>query len=89
MAWRFEFTPTARRQLNKLDSTVQRRILGFLETQMLLNEHPREAGSALKGSELGSFWRYRVGDYRIMCKIEDERWVVLVVRVAHRREVYR
>ncbi|MCK5880002.1 MAG: type II toxin-antitoxin system RelE/ParE family toxin [Holophagae bacterium] len=56
---------------------------------MLYLENPRASGDALKGSRLGEFWRYRVGDFRIICRIEDDRLVVLVLRVGHRREIYR
>lgn len=56
---------------------------------MTLLEHPRSIGEALKGQDLGKFWRYRVGDYRVICDIEDDRLVVLVVKVGHRREIYR
>ncbi|EGP58991.1 hypothetical protein Agau_C102033 [Agrobacterium tumefaciens F2] len=52
-------------------------------------DDPRQTGSALQGSELGNFWRYRVGDYRIICDIQDHKLVVLVVEIGHRREIYR
>jgi mRNA interferase RelE/StbE len=52
-------------------------------------DNPRSIGQALQGSKLGEFWKYRVGDYRLICKIEDNRLLILVLRVGHRREVYR
>lgn len=52
-------------------------------------QNPRSTGKALQGAEFGEFWRYRVGDYRIICRLEDHRLVVLVVAVAHRRDAYR
>ena len=89
MTWQIEFETAARRELEKLDKPVARRIISFLRDRVLQLENPRAIGDALKGSRLGEFWRYRVGDFRIICRIEDSRLVVLVLRVGHRREVYR
>lgn len=86
MAWRIEFAKSAEKELSKLDSPVVRRILRFLKERVAAD--PRSVGEPLKG-ELSEFWRYRVGDYRLYGSIEDERVTVLVVKVAHRREVYR
>ena len=88
MAWQIEFTPEAEKQLRKIDHQSAKRILIFLSERIATSEDPRNLGKAMKGV-LREFWRYRVGDYRIMCRIEDDRLLVLVVRVAHRREVYR
>ena len=88
MAWQIEFTPEAEKQLGKTDRQSVKRIINFLRERIATAEDPRSLGKALKGV-LREFWRYRVGDYRIMCRIEDDRLLVLVVRVAHRREVYR
>lgn len=89
MAWTIEFAPEAARELNKLDRQVSRRILKFLRDRVAKVEDPRSIGSALKGSKRGDLWKYRVGDYRIICRIEDDRMLILVLRVGHRREVYR
>lgn len=89
MAWTIEFAPEAVRELNKLDAQVSRRILKFLRGRVAKLGDPRSIGSALKGFKLGEFWKYRVGDYRIISRIEDERLLILVLRVGHRREVYR
>ncbi|MFN7025286.1 MAG: type II toxin-antitoxin system RelE family toxin [Pseudorhizobium sp.] len=61
----------------------------YLEDRLATHENPRELGTALKGDALGLYWRYRVGDYRIICDIQDQRLVVLVIDVGHRREVCR
>lgn len=66
-----------------------KRIITFLETRIATLEDPRQTGKALQGSTLGKLWRYRVGDYRIICELQDQRLVVLVVEIGHRREVYR
>ena len=89
MAWRIELSPVAQKGLRALDPTVARRILKYLHERIAPMEDPRTLGEALKGSTLGDFWRYRVGDYRIICAIEDDRLCVLVLRIGNRREVYR
>jgi len=89
MAWNVELSATALRELNKLDAQHSRRILKFLHERVAKLDNPRSIGKALQGSVLGEFWKYRVGDYRLICKIEDDRLLVLVLRVGHRREIYR
>lgn len=89
MTWTIEFAPEAVRELDKLDRQTARRILKLLRDRVAKLEDPRSIGSALKGSKLGEFWKYRVGDHRIICRIEDDRLVILVLRIGHRREVYR
>ncbi len=88
MAWTVDYTETARKQLRKLDKQVARRILDFLDERVTTSEEPRSMGKALTGP-LGSFWRYRVGEYRVICDIQDGRLRVLVVQIGNRREVYR
>ena len=89
MAWRIEFEDSALKELAKLDKPAARRITAFLRERVALLDDPRSIGEALKGSELGAFWKYRVGDYRIIASIEDGALRVLVVRIGNRREVYR
>ena len=89
MAWNVELSEGADRELSKLDVQHRRRILKFLAERVARLDDPRSIGEALHGSRLGEFWRYRVGDYRLICKIEDGRLIVLVLRVGHRREIYR
>lgn len=89
MAWTIEFTDTALRQLQRLDRSVGRRIRKFLHERVAPMEDPRSIGQALHGQHLGEFWKYRVGDYRLVTRIEDNRLLILVVRLGHRREVYR
>lgn len=76
----------ARKQLAKLDNSVKRRILDYMDEVAKL-ENPRERGKMLVGNLIG-FWRYRVGDYRLLCRIIDEELVIAVVEVGHRKEVY-
>jgi mRNA interferase RelE/StbE len=88
LGWTIEFRPNARRELRKLDKPVQRRLLDFLEHRVLASGDPRRFGKALHDN-LSELWSYRVGDYRIICLIEDRRLVVVVVSIADRREAYR
>ena len=89
MAWRIEFEDAALKELAKLDKQVARRILAFLRERVAVLDDPRSVGEALKGSRLGEFWKYRVGDYRIITNIEDGVMRILVLKVGNRREVYR
>jgi mRNA interferase RelE/StbE len=89
MAWSIDFDPRARRELKRLDPQVGRRLSCFLFERIAPLEDPRSIGEALKGSELGELWKYRVGDYRIIVSIEDKLVRILVVRIGNRREVYR
>ena len=86
--WRVEFDRGAARDLRKLGADAERRVLRFLRERIAGSGDPRRSGHALTGDRKG-FWRYRVGDIRIVAAIEDDRFVVLVVAVGHRREVYR
>ena len=89
MVWRIEFDPAAIKELAKLDKPVARRIVQFLRERVAPLDDPRSLGEALRGDQLGSFWKYRLGDYRVVAEIADRRVLIIVVRVGHRREVYR
>ncbi len=89
MAWKVELSAQAVRELDKLDAQHSRRILTFLHERVAALDNPRSIGQALRGSRLGEFWKYRVGEFRLICKIEDDRVVLLVLRIGHRREIYR
>ncbi|WHO72534.1 MULTISPECIES: type II toxin-antitoxin system RelE/ParE family toxin [unclassified Rhizobium] len=89
MAWRIEFQRAAERELEKLGHEAARRILRFLNDRVARLDDPRSIGEALKGSELGDFWKYRVGDYRVIASIDDGAVRILVVRIGNRRDVYR
>lgn len=89
MAWRIEFEPPAAKELKKLDPQIRTRLLKFLHERIAPLENPRDIGEALQGKRLGAYWKYRVGDYRIIASIEDEVVCIVVVQVGNRREVYR
>jgi mRNA interferase RelE/StbE len=88
LSWRVEISDIAERQLKKLDRPVQKRILQYLSDRIEGCKNPRHFGEPLKGGFSG-FWRYRIGDYRVICEILDEGVIVLVLTIGHRREVYR
>lgn len=89
MAWRVEFTRHASRDLDRIDIKNRQRILRFLTDRIAGRNDPRGIGEALRGNALGGFWKYRVGDFRIICDIQDSLVLVVVVRVGNRRDVYR
>jgi mRNA interferase RelE/StbE len=89
MEWSVELVPAAERELRKIARPVRERLLAFLRDRIQGSEDPRRLGEPLHGPELGKYWKYRVGDYRLICSIQDARVVVVVVRVGHRRDVYR
>ena len=88
MAWTIDYTGTARKQPLKLDKQTARRIVDFMDERVAPLDDPRSTGKALSGP-LGGFWRYRVGDCRVICDIQKGALRVLVVDIGHRREVYR
>jgi len=88
MAWKIDFDPAALKELEKLYKPVERRILRFLHERLGKLDDPRKIGARLQGT-LNRFWKYRVGDYRLICSLEHDRLVVLVLRIGHRREVYK
>ncbi len=88
MAWKIRLANTAKKILSKLDPSEARRIIDFLRERIEPIEDPRSIGKALSG-RLGTFWRYRVGDYRIICDIRDRELLILVLRIGNRKDVYR
>jgi mRNA interferase RelE/StbE len=89
LVWAIEFDEAAKKELAKLDRQVAQRLLDFLTQRVISLKDPRSVGQALKGSKLGEFWKYRVGDFRIIANIQDQKMIILVLRVGNRREIYR
>lgn len=89
MAWIVDLDKRAEKELAKLDRPDAQRILNFLYKRVAKRADPRSTGKPLQGTQVGELWRYRVGDYRLICEIQNEALVVLVLRVGHRRDVYR
>ena len=88
MSWIIEYTRTAETQLRKLDKQVSRRILDYLDDKISGLDNPRTRRKSLSGP-LGELWRYRIGDYRVICEIQDNIMRVLIVEVGHRKQVYK
>ncbi len=87
MPWSIRLKTGAAKAINKLDKPVRDRIKAFLD-QLAEQDNPRINGKALQG-KLSAYWRYRVGDYRLICQIQDDELIVLVVELGHRKEIYR
>ncbi|WP_183786122.1 type II toxin-antitoxin system RelE/ParE family toxin [Pseudomonas sp. JAI115] len=88
MVWMIEYTDTARNQLRRLDKQSAKRILDFMDERVSNREDPRTTGKALTGP-LGGLWRYRVGDFRVICEIQDGALRILVVQLGNRSDIYR
>jgi len=87
LAWTVSLSNIAERQLRKLDRPIQKRILDWLNDRIEGCKNPRHFGEPLRG-EMAGLWRYRIGDYRVVCEIQDQQLVVLALTVGHRREIY-
>jgi mRNA interferase RelE/StbE len=88
MIYHLETTPKFEKQLKKLDKVYQKQIVGFLLKNIDGTENPRAFGKKLIGNRKG-FWRYRVGDYRIICDIQDTECLVLAIETGHRKIIYK
>ena len=88
MAWTVEIAPFAQKQLAKLDRPVAARIIDWLDDRIEGGKNPRHFGEALTGDPAG-LWRYRIGDFRVVCEIHDARLLVLALSIGHRRDIYR
>jgi mRNA interferase RelE/StbE len=89
LVWQIEFDPAAKKELGKLDPQIAKRILKFLKERLATQVDPRKNGEALKGSTLGEFWKYRVGDFRIIASIQDKTIWMLILRIGNRKEIYK
>lgn len=87
MGWTIKFTEFAEKQLRKLDKAVAKKILKYFKERVLAQDDPRKFGKTLLHDKSG-LWRFRVDDYRIICKLEDHELTILVVRLGHRKDVY-
>jgi len=87
VSWKIEYDPDASKDLRKIDRSIQREILDYMERRIANADDPRQFGKPLRGSKFG-LWRYRLRDYRIVCQLQDKRLVVLVVSIGHRSTIY-
>lgn len=88
LVWTIKILDSAKQDLKKLDKPIQKRIAGFLQNRLANIDDPRQLGKALQGQYAG-YWRYRVGDYRLVCHLENEKLIILVVEIGHRKDIYR
>jgi mRNA interferase RelE/StbE len=89
LAWIIKYTESSTKQLKKLDKQTALRVLDYMDERVAVLDDPRTLGKKLKGPMMGEYWRYRVGDIRVICDIEDGQMLVLVIAIGNRREVYR
>ncbi len=89
MAWIVNYTESALRQLKKLDRSVALRVVDYMDERVATLEDPRALGKNIVGPKLGAYWRYRVGDIRVICNIQEGEMCVLVIEIGNRREIYR
>ena len=89
MAWIIKYTESSSKQLKKLDKQTALRVLDYMDERVAVLDDPRSLGKNLKGPKIGEYWRYRVGDIRVICNILDGQMMVLVIEIGNRREVYR
>ncbi|OPX34904.1 MAG: addiction module toxin RelE [Desulfobacteraceae bacterium 4484_190.1] len=87
MAWQINITKTAKKQIEKIDSSVKKKILNYLKTRIATDEDPRRFGAPLC-RDMAGLWKYRIGNYRIICEIQDQKVTVLVLRLGHRSKIY-
>lgn len=81
------FTETAKKQLKKMDKSVSSLIIGWIEKNLVNCENPRQHGKGLTANRTGQ-WRYRIGDYRVLSKIDDKNIIILIIEIGHRKEIY-
>ena len=89
MAWIIKYTESSSKQLKKLDKQIALRVLDYMDERVAVLADPRSLGKNLKGPKMGEYWRYRVGDIRVICNISDGQMTVLLIEIGNRREVYR
>jgi mRNA interferase RelE/StbE len=87
LIWQIEWDDRARKELRKLDFSIQKEIFYYLQDRILKSDNPRDFGQNLSANKVG-LWRYRVGDYRLICILENHNFVVLVISIGHRKEIY-
>ena len=89
MVWIVKYTESSSKQLKKLDKQTALRVLNYMDERVSVLADPRSLGKNLKGPKMGEYWRYRVGDIRVICNISDGQMTVLVIEIGNRRELYR
>jgi mRNA interferase RelE/StbE len=88
LTWQIDYISTALKQPTKFDKPAAKLIVDFMDERVAVMQDPRDTGKALTGAMLGAYWRYRVGDYRVICDIQDSVLCVLAIEIGYRKEVY-
>ena len=88
MAWQTKLDPRALEELKEIDQQIQRRVIKFIRQRLDTDENPRRIGSSLRGNLTG-LWKYRIGDYRLICYIQEKNTEILVLHVGHRKDIYK
>jgi mRNA interferase RelE/StbE len=88
VSWEYKLSEKAIKQFKKLDKQATKQIFSYLDERIIGTEDPRQSGKQLKG-ELNNIWRYRTGDYRILCQLQDKVFIVLILEVGHRKNIYK
>ncbi len=88
LAWTIEISDTAKKQLKKMGKEDAKRIISYLKSRAAEGDNPRKIGKALKGN-LSELWRYRIGDFRVICELQDNVMTILVLKAGHRKEIYK
>jgi mRNA interferase RelE/StbE len=89
LAWIIKYTESSSKQLKKLDKQAALRLPDYMDERVSVLADPRSLGENLKGPKMGEYWRYRVGDSRVICNISDGQMTVLLIEIGNRRDVYR
>ncbi len=89
MTWNINYAMSVKKDIQKFDVSTRKRLKKFIEDRLAKMENPRTIGGALTGSKLGQFWKFRVGDYRIISEIQDKILTILIIEIGHRKEIYR
>lgn len=89
MRWTIKLSNKTSRTIEKMDSGARKKIVKFISEILPTMDNPRQTGKALQGTKLGGYWRYRVGDYRLICEIIDNEITILVVEIGHRSNIYK
>jgi mRNA interferase RelE/StbE len=88
LTWQIDYISTALKQPTKFDKPAAKLIVDFMDERVAVMQDPRDTGKALTGAMLGAYWSYRVGDYRVICDIQDSVLCVLAIEIGYRKEVY-
>jgi mRNA interferase RelE/StbE len=85
--WSIRFSPEFEKEWDKTDPSVQKKVIHFFDERLKTTEDPKSFAKPLSGN-MKHFWRFRIGDYRVICHLKEKEKIIYLLRIAHRREVY-